>query len=87
VAQEAVENVVKHATASQLDVMLTQENGQVTLVIRDDGLGFDTVTTSANGHYGMRGMQERADMMGAQFAMQSQPGAGTEVRLVWQEQQ
>lgn len=85
VAQEAVENVVKHANASQLDVTLTQEDGQVTLRIGDNGLGFDTAAASVNGHYGVRGMNERADVMGAQFAIQSQPGQGTEVRLVWRE--
>jgi signal transduction histidine kinase len=83
VAQEAMENVVKHANASRICVALAQEEGKITLTVQDNGRGFDVETIEADGHYGVQGMRERAAMMGAQLTIQRGIHGGTEVQLVW----
>jgi signal transduction histidine kinase len=82
VAQEAMHNVGKHADASRLDVELTGANGEVSLIVTDDGVGFDPVDET-EGSMGLRIMQERADMIGAQLCVTSSPGAGTSIALRW----
>jgi signal transduction histidine kinase len=82
VAQEAIHNVGKHADASRLTIDLTGEDGEVMLAVTDDGVGFDTVDET-QGSMGLRIMQERADAIGAGLAVNSSPGAGTSVALIW----
>ena len=55
----------------------------VEMRIRDDGAGFNTGKTSAPGHYGLGMMRERAEAVRAELTVSSQPGSGTEVRLLW----
>ena len=87
VAQEALENVVRHAHAQEATIRLKQTDGCLTLTISDDGLGF-TETISAEGErLGIRGMQERAEVIGATLEIESQPEQGTVVRLVWKRNQ
>jgi len=87
VAQEALENISRHAQANQIEVHLLQQHGMLELVVKDDGQGFElgkmTHSQGNNGHppMGLRGMQERAEMIGAQLRVESQPGKGAEVRL------
>lgn len=82
VAQEALNNVIKHARASHAWLDLKQSNSRINLSIRDNGRGFNPQTTPAN-HYGLRIMQERADSIQAEFELQSNPGSGTLCKLVW----
>ena len=82
IAQEALNNVVKHARANQVNVRLRCEKGTVELEIADDGKGFDPGEVSAE-HHGMRIMRERAEAIGAQFQVNSEPGHGTQVLLAW----
>jgi signal transduction histidine kinase len=82
VAQEAMQNVGKHADASRLTIDLTGDNGEVRLAVEDDGVGFDTVDKTEGG-MGLRIMQERADTIGAALALTSSPGAGTSIELTW----
>lgn len=77
IAQEALANVAHHAQASQTEVVLKQEQGQLHLIISDDGRGFDPGRFEDEHHYGLRGMRERADMIGAALSVQSQIGKGT----------
>jgi signal transduction histidine kinase len=80
VEQEALTNVARHAGARSLRVALTRENGALRLTIADDGHGFDP--TAANGtHYGLKGLRERAEMIGATLEVHSRPQQGTTVRL------
>jgi signal transduction histidine kinase len=79
IAEEALTNVERHASARQVDVRLGCEADRVDLVIHDDGVGFDVVTVEPD-HYGLTGMRERATMIGATLEVSSQPGSGTEVR-------
>ncbi len=81
VAQEALNNVAKHARASRVLVELRDEDG-FALTIADDGIGFDPQTAlNAPGHWGFAIMRERASAAGASFTAESAPGAGTKITL------
>jgi two-component system nitrate/nitrite sensor histidine kinase NarX len=84
VCQEALNNVAKHAAASTVKIHLKHEGTAIELSIRDDGQGFDTERT-ASGHYGLDMMHERAEAVGAQLSIASQPGHGTELTIRWKE--
>jgi signal transduction histidine kinase len=81
IAEEALANVVRHANAATLTVRLRQRGDGVTLLIADDGLGFDPATATADGHYGLRGIQERARLVGGALTIDSQPGQGARLAL------
>jgi signal transduction histidine kinase len=83
IAQEAVQNTVKHSGATCLSLALNQVNGSVLLEVADDGSGFAAAEGTSGGQYGLTGMRERAELMGAQFEIQSSPGKGTAVRVKW----
>jgi signal transduction histidine kinase len=82
IAQEALENVVRHARASRLSVKLACTLPDLELSIRDDGLGFapDAQNGDSN-RFGLRGMRERAAMLGATLQINSQPGQGAHICL------
>ena len=82
ITQEATNNVVKHADASDLTVNLAGDHDEVRLLVRDDGVGFDT-DKPTNGAMGLRIMQERAAAIGADLAVVSSPNAGTSVTVAW----
>jgi len=84
--QEGLNNIAKHAGASQVDIQLQYEAGAVELRIRDDGSGFDPAQTLP-GHYGLGMMRERATAVGATLSITSQPGHGTEIIIHWVETQ
>jgi len=84
IAQEALNNVTKHAAASQVIVELELEPEQVVLDIKDDGRGFDPETVPQRG-FGVRNMADRAKEIGAAFSLQSHPGQGTQIHVVWPE--
>jgi signal transduction histidine kinase len=83
IGQEAVTNVVRHAQAKQLKIDLTYEGKKVRILIADDGRGFagDANGAGSEGHYGLRGMRERAEQIGAQLAVKSMPGEGTQIEV------
>jgi signal transduction histidine kinase len=85
VAQETLENVVKHAQAKQVSVRLAREGGRLTLCVTDDGCGFEVTRADNEQHYGLRGMFERANIMGGKLQVESQPGRGTTIRLAVEE--
>jgi PAS domain S-box-containing protein len=84
-AQEALNNIAKHAKASSVTVDLECQSARVALDIRDDGCGFDLGAIPA-GHLGIGIMRERADAIGAELQISSHPGQGTEIVVRWQEQ-
>jgi len=84
IAQEALNNVAKHAGASEASVSLHCEPGRVTLRIRDDGRGLDSDDTLPD-QLGMGIMRERAESIGARLEIASQLGHGTEVAVDWRE--
>ena len=83
VAQEAIQNVKKHAVAAHLFVQMEYGPAGIALEIRDDGKGFavDGKIDSPPGHYGLTGMRERAATIGGKIEITTAPGAGTTVRL------
>jgi len=83
VAQAAVANVVQHAAAHTLKVVLTFGKRRVRLVVADDGRGFavDPDLHTYAGRWGLLGMRERASLLGGALAIRSAPGEGTEVTL------
>lgn len=82
VCQEALNNVAKHAEASQVDIDLKYEGTTVELRIRDDGKGFDPERT-LSGHYGLGMMRERAEAVGALLTVTSRPSHGAELVMRW----
>jgi len=78
ILQEAVANVERHASANQVLVAWEVQRENARLVISDDGRGFDPNRVGGD-HYGLVGMQERADAIGARFRVESRPGNGTRV--------
>jgi len=81
VAQEALNNALKHAQASHIAIHLCQNQTTAVLEIIDDGLGFDFTLAHQQGGLGLQGMKERAARMGGKLSVQSRPGAGTRVRV------
>jgi PAS domain S-box-containing protein len=82
IVQEALTNVVRHARARHAWVIVTVTGGQVSVVISDDGVGFDMEATAARmNHVGLRGMEERAHELGGTLKIDSRPGWGTTVRF------
>jgi two-component system, NarL family, sensor histidine kinase UhpB len=79
VAQEALTDVGRHAGATRAELELRCREGTTTLVVRDDGRGL--ASGSQRSSSGIRGMRERALLIGADFAIGSRDGGGTEVRL------
>ncbi|OFK89219.1 MULTISPECIES: ATP-binding protein [unclassified Eikenella] len=83
ILQEALSNIRKHAAAQQAEVLLENGDG-FTMTVRDDGQGFDPenhAEAEPGQHIGLSVMHERAEKIGAEISIRSQPGSGTEVRL------
>jgi two-component system sensor histidine kinase DegS len=83
VVQEALQNVRKHAGATEVVVTTVPHVEEWVLEVRDDGRGFDVGAVAARGrrNFGLQFMRERAELIGAQFEVRSRPEAGTVVRL------
>jgi len=79
VAQEALNNIVKHARATQIRLQLTLMQGMVNLEIEDDGIGFD-IKEEYPGHLGIRSMRERLQALGGRLTIQSTEGEGTTIQ-------
>jgi signal transduction histidine kinase len=79
IAQEALNNAVKHAGAAQVRIRLAREDGALLLEIGDDGAGFDP-SLDYPGHLGLASMEERAERHGGSLEIESAPGAGTTIR-------
>ncbi|MDY6876913.1 MAG: histidine kinase [Chloroflexota bacterium] len=86
VVQEALANVTRHAAARRVTIRLAWEGSRLVLTVQDDGQGFvvpaDFHSLTAQGHFGLVGMQERVDLIGGTWMVESTPGQGTTVRVV-----
>lgn len=85
IAQEAATNAAHHANARTLSIELTCAQS-ITLRVRDDGRGFNPQQDISQGHFGIAGMRERANLVGGILTITSQPEQGTTVRLVIEEE-
>ncbi len=90
ILQQACENAVQHARAKTITIRGSLESAQVDLAVEDDGVGFsahrnsDLGTLVAQQHFGIAGMFERAQIINATLEIDSTPGQGTRIRLIWQ---
>jgi signal transduction histidine kinase len=89
VADEALLNAEKYAQASEISVRCSVFSNQVVLIVEDDGVGFAVERVMGNGHFdklsagrfGLIGMKERAELIGANLAIESEPANGTRIQL------
>jgi PAS domain S-box-containing protein len=80
VVQEALNNVIKHARASHVDIVLERSPESVSLIVEDNGIGFDPANlANPDAGVGLIGMRERAALVGADLQIESTPGQGTTV--------
>jgi signal transduction histidine kinase len=81
IAREAVMNALKHARASNMWLTVKQDGDEVEMVLRDDGVGFDSEAPEPEGHYGLTMMRERATVGGGSFAVKATPGEGASITV------
>lgn len=85
IVQEALNNAVRYASAHSVQVSAAFDAAEFVVRVQDDGKGFAALERvsdlAASGHYGLMGMQERAELIGARLTIQSSPGAGTTIEL------
>lgn len=77
--QEVINNIVKHSEAKHIEFLVNTSENLFTLVIRDDGVGFDLEEKVNSGGSGLLNLQSRAKLIHAQFSIQSSPGVGTKI--------
>jgi signal transduction histidine kinase len=81
IAQEAVNNAVKHARAKRVRIALSAGGATVRLTVVDDGVGFDPARDIRAGGLGLTSMRERASALGGRIRIETSPGAGTRVEV------
>jgi signal transduction histidine kinase len=81
IVQEALTNIVRHAQASQVDVVLMVRDGKLIVIVEDDGNGFDPEKVPPGEHLGLFGMRERAEMIDGKLVIESSPGRGTTIMV------
>ncbi len=85
IAQESLENIATHSQASHVSLSVDYSGNQLILLIRDDGKGFIPKSVIPDeGRYGIRGMKERAAVVGGNLWIDSDPGRGTTVKFTWE---
>ena len=87
ICQESLNNIAKHAKASQVEIEMHHTPLGLVLNIRDDGRGFDTTNIISFGHYGLNMMRERAEAVGAKLTLSSKLDHGTEIAIRWGEEE
>jgi signal transduction histidine kinase len=83
IAQEALNNIAKHAKATKIHIVLEKNQSTVMLKIHDNGIGFDVNRMPSGTHFGLKIMQERAQDLKAVFHLKSHPAQGTSVYVAW----
>ena len=78
IVQEALTNVVKHAGATRVSVLLTQRGERAAVVVEDNGEGFDADHQEHDG-FGLVGMRERVELVGGRLRVESSEGSGTSI--------
>jgi signal transduction histidine kinase len=81
VAQEGLENIVRHSNARHVALRIERVNERIQLEVTDDGVGFDAQKVNSEQHFGVRGMYERVLALGGNLQIDSTPGLGTQIRL------
>jgi signal transduction histidine kinase len=83
ICQEGTQNAIKHADPSEIRLELEFSLAALRVAVVDDGRGFDAehATASTEGHFGLLGLRERTEKIGARLSIHSEAGAGTRVEL------
>jgi signal transduction histidine kinase len=81
IVQESLTNVLLHAQATRVDVLINLRNKHVVTIIEDNGVGFLPASPIVESHLGLFGMRERIEMLGGKFTIESAPGRGTTVNV------
>lgn len=81
IIQEALTNVARHARATQVEVTIVSAEDQLTVTVRDDGVGFAPGSTPKPNSFGLLGLRERAYLLGGEARVTAEPGGGTEVEI------
>ena len=84
IAQEGLNNAIKHAHASRIKLGLYCQPGRVTLGVSDNGRGFNSENSDPD-HFGLSIMRERAQAVGAEFTLETEPEGGTEITVIWED--
>jgi signal transduction histidine kinase len=80
IIQESLTNVVLHAQATQVDVLLSLTEKHISAIVEDNGVGFTHASTMTEEQLGLFGMRERVEMLGGRFTIESSPGKGTTIK-------
>ncbi|QAU34983.1 ATP-binding protein [Janthinobacterium sp. 17J80-10] len=79
--QETLNNIAKHAKATHVDIILDDNDEEIYLTIRDNGIGISSQKLPSNSTHGLRGMRERVVYLGGTIAIESAPGSGTRIKI------
>jgi signal transduction histidine kinase len=82
ILSEALSNAARHGGGIGVEVRVTAEDGYLAVEVSDKGPGFDSSQNPGEGHLGLAGMRERAELLGGQYELESTPGIGTRVRVL-----
>jgi len=81
IVQESLTNVILHAQAQRVDILLNRQKERLVAIIEDDGVGFIPSSPGLEDHLGLFGMRERVEMLGGKLTLESSPGKGTTVKV------
>ena len=82
IVQEAVTNALRHAQADHIEISLSRhENGTLTLLIKDNGIGMNMCNVDQSRHFGLLGMRERTQALNGTFSVDSLPGQGSMIMV------
>jgi signal transduction histidine kinase len=81
IVQESLTNVILHAQARQVDILINRQKNKFVAVIEDDGIGFIPTSPGLEDHLGLFGMRERVEMLSGRLTLESSPGKGTTVKV------
>ena len=81
IVQEALTNVIRHANATRVDVLLERQNERIIVMVEDNGVGFEPNLAPKPGRLGLVGMQERAEMLGGRLTIESVPSKGATILI------
>lgn len=82
IVQESLSNIVRHAVAHSVHITLSHHDGEMRLLVEDDGKGFDATRVDHATHFGLLGISERVTSLGGMLEIDSQPGGGTRLSVI-----
>ncbi|RMF04151.1 MAG: hypothetical protein D6768_04015, partial [Chloroflexi bacterium] len=83
ITHEALSNAARHAKPTQISLRVLKMDGEIVVIVEDDGIGFDYQPRVTPGHHGLANMQARAEQLNARLDIDSSPGQGTRLTLTF----